>query len=157
MSTIGPCLWFDGQAEEAAEFYVSVFKNSRILGKTHFMEGLPGPVGQVMTVSFVLDGAPFVGLNGGPHFQFSPAISFLATCDSQPEVDDLWVRLSEGGREEPCGWVTDRYGVSWQIIPKAFLAMLEGGDAAATRRVTTAMLGMRKPDLALLQRAFEGA
>lgn len=155
MQKIGPCLWFDGQAEEAASFYVSVFKNSKILGTNYYQEGMPRPAGSVLTVRFLLDGEEFVALNGGPHFKFSPAISFIAHCDSQAEVDELWRKLSDGGEEGQCGWVTDRFGVSWQVVPDAFLELLGSSDKAACQRALAAMMKMRKLDLAALRRAYE--
>src|SRR5574338_35089 len=152
-----PCLWFNGQAEEAARFYVSVFKNSRIVATSYFPEGLPRPPGSVMTVNFVLDGQKFLALNGGPEFQFSPAVSFVVSCDTQGEVDTLWSRLTEGGMEVQCGWLTDKYGISWQIVPKALPAMLTSTDKAAARRAAAAMMGMKKLDIAALKQAFDGA
>lgn len=157
MQKVSPCLWFDGQAEEAANFYVSVFKNSRIISTTHYLEGLPQPAGSVMTVQFILDGEEFVALNAGPHFKFSPAISFVATCDTQDEVDELWRKLSEGGEEEQCGWLKDKYGVSWQIVPKAFIEILSKTDNAASQRAISAMLKMKKLDISVLRRAYENA
>jgi predicted 3-demethylubiquinone-9 3-methyltransferase (glyoxalase superfamily) len=157
MQKIGPCLWFDGQAEEAASFYVSVFKNSRIIGTTHYLEGMPRPAGSVLTVRFILDGEEFVALNGGPQFKFSPAISFVANCDTQAQVDELWQKLSEGGLEGQCGWLTDKYGVSWQVVPKALMEMLSKSDRAASQRAISAMLKMKKLDIAVLQRAYENA
>lgn len=157
MQKIGPCLWLHGQAEEAANFYVSVFKNSRILSTTRYVEGLPQPAGSVMTVRFVLNGEEFVALNGGPQFKFSPAISFVAICETQAEVDHLWQKLSEGGEEGQCGWLMDKYGVSWQVVPTALLEMLSKTDGAASQRTITAMLKMRKLDIAVLQQAYENA
>jgi predicted 3-demethylubiquinone-9 3-methyltransferase (glyoxalase superfamily) len=157
MQKISCCLWFDGHAAEAALFYVSVFKNSKILNITYYTEGLPRPAGSIMTVRFILDGEEFVALNGGPHFKFSPAISFIVSCESQGEVDCLWQKLSEGGEEGQCGWLTDKYGVSWQIVPTALLAMLDKGDDAASQRAMTAVLTMRKLDIAALQKVFENA
>jgi len=151
-----PCLWFDGQAEEAAKFYVSVFKNSRITDTSYFPEGLPRPAGTVMTVSFVLDGQEFMALNGGPEFQFSPAVSFVVTCDNQEEVDELWARLTEGGMEVQCGWLADKYGVSWQIVPRALPELLTSADKAAAQRAAIAMQGMKKLDIAALRKAYEG-
>ena len=156
MQQITPSLWFDGQALVAADFYVSVFKNSRIVRKTYYPEGSPGVAGTVMTVQFILDGVEFVAINGGPQFKFTPAISFVANCETQDEVDRLWQALSEGGQEVQCGWVTDRFGVSWQIVPTALPDMLCSADAAAAQRAFTAMLGMKKLDIAALQRAFQG-
>lgn len=152
-----PCLWFDGQAEEAARFYVSVFKNSRILAIRRFPEGLPQPPGSVMTVSFLLDGQECMALNGGPQFRFSPAVSFVVGCDTQEEIDTLWSWLTEDGLEVQCGWLTDKYGVSWQIVPKALPTMLASADQAAAGRAAAAMMGMKKLDIAALQRAFAGA
>ena len=154
MQKIGPCLWFDDQAEEAANFYVSVFRNSRILGTTHYVEGLPKPAGSVLTVRFVLDGEEFVALNGGPQYRFTPAVSFVVKCDTQKEIDAYWQRLCEGGEAVQCGWLTDRYGVSWQIVPQALLDMLSKKDNDAAQRAMAAMLGMKKLDIATLQRAY---
>lgn len=155
MPNLGACLWFDEQAEEAAAFYVSVFKNARILGLTRYLEGAPKPAGSVMAVRFILDGVEFVALNGGPQFNFTPAISFIAPCDTQEEVDDLWSKLSEGGSEGPCGWLTDKFGVSWQVVPNALMEMLGSADRPAAQRATLAMLGMKRLDIATLRRAFE--
>jgi len=156
MKTITPWLWFDGQAEEAARLYASVFKNSRIVNTRYYPEGSPGPAGSVMTVEFVLDGVEFVALNGGPQYTFTPAISFMASCETQDEVDRLWKALSEGGQEVQCGWLTDRFGVSWQIVPTALQDLLGSADRAAAQRAFTAMLGMKKLDIAALQRAYDG-
>jgi predicted 3-demethylubiquinone-9 3-methyltransferase (glyoxalase superfamily) len=134
---------------------VSVFKNSRIVSTTYYLEGSPFPAGSVMTVRFMLDGEEFVALNGGPEFKFSPAISFVANCDTQEEVDDLWQKLSEGGEEGQCGWLTDKYGVSWQVVPTALSEMFGGADAAASQRAFSAMLGMKKLDISVLRRAYE--
>lgn len=155
MQKIGPCLWFNDEAEEAANFYVSVFRNSRILGITRYPEGLSKPAGSVLTVSFVLDGEAFVALNGGAQYAFTPAISFVVKCDMQKELDCYWQKLTEGGVAGPCGWLTDRYGVSWQIVPQALLDMLSWNDAAASQRAVAAMLGMSKLDIATLQRAYK--
>ena len=156
MQKISACLWFDGQAEEAADFYVSVFKNSRILGTSYYAEGLPRPAGSVLTVHFVLDGEEFVALNGSPQFKFSPAVSFVASCETQDEVDYLWQKLSEGGEEGQCGWLTDRFGVSWQVVPTALMDMLTATDTTATQRAMNALIKMRKLDISTLQRAYEG-
>lgn len=158
MQKITPFLWFDGQAEDAARFYVSVFRNSKILATTHYPEGVPVPMkaGSVMTVQFVLDGMEILALNGGPEYKFSPAISLVVHCDTQQEVDDLWRKLTDGGTEVECGWLTDRYGLSWQIVPKEFIAMLGGPDKAATKRAVAAMLTMKKLDIAALRKAYEG-
>ncbi|MGA2255737.1 MAG: VOC family protein [Thermoguttaceae bacterium] len=156
MQKITTCLWFDGQAEEAANFYVSVFKNSRIVRTAYFLEGSPGVAGSVMTIQFILDGAEFVALNGGPQFKFSPAISFVVNCETQEEVDRLWQELSAGGQEVQCGWLTDKYGVSWQIVPTVLPDMLSSSDRAAAQRAFTAMLGMTKLDISALRRAYQG-
>ncbi len=157
MQKITPFLWFDGQAEEAANFYVSVFKNSRIVRTSRYPEGSPGVLGSVMTVEFVLDGVEFVALNGGPEYKFTPAISLVANCQTQDEVDRLWQKLCEDGQEVQCGWLTDKYGISWQIVPTALMDMLNSADAAAAQRAFTAMLGMKKLDMAALKQAYEGA
>jgi predicted 3-demethylubiquinone-9 3-methyltransferase (glyoxalase superfamily) len=157
MQNMSPCLWFNGQDAEAALFYVGIFKNSRILETTYYPEGMPGPAGSVMTVRFVLDGREFVGLNAGPDQPFTPAISFVAYCDSQEELDAIWARLIEGGSEVQCGWLTDRYGVSWQVVPRAFIALLSDPDRAAVQRAMSAMMSMKKLDLPTLQKAFESA
>ena len=157
MQKISPCLWFDGRAEEAANFYVSVFKNSRIVNTTYHPEGSVRPAGSVLTVQFILDGEEFLALDGGPEFTFTPAVSLIAHCDTQEEVDELWQKLTDGGQEGQCGWLTDRFGVSWQVVPRALPELLEGTDAAASRRAMTALLGMKKLDIRELQRAYEGA
>jgi len=156
MEKITPCLWFDGQAEEAARFYVSIFDDARILAVTHFGEQAPMPAGTVMTVLFTLKGMTFMGLNGGPMFTFSPAVSFMVDCATQAELDRVWARLAEGGEELDCGWVKDRYGLCWQVVPKALGAMMASGDPAAVARLTQALWKMRKLDLAILERAFRG-
>ncbi len=156
MQKIAPSLWFDGQASLAADFYVSVFRNSKIVRKTYYPEGSPGVAGTVMTVQFILDGVEFVAINGGPQFKFTPAISFVANCETQEEVDRLWREMSDGGQEVQCGWLTDKFGVSWQIVPAVLPDMLSSTDAAAAQRAFTAMLGMKKLDIAALQQAFEG-
>lgn len=150
-------LWFDGAAEEAAALYVSVFRNSRILEVTRCGEAGPGPEGSVLTVSFQLEGQRFVALNGGPKFRFTEAISLLVDCDSQREVDEIWSRLvADGGEESMCGWLKDRFGLSWQIIPSALMRLLQDPDPAKARRVAQAMLGMRRIDVAALERAHRG-
>ena len=152
-----PNLWFDGNAEEAAEFYCSVFPNSRIVGKSHYTESSPGETGTVMTVDFELDGQRFTGINGGPQFKFSEAISFLINCAGQEEVDHYWDKLVEGGGETgPCGWLKDRFGVSWQVIPSELGRLMGGGDPARSGRVMQALLGMKKLDIAELKRAHGG-
>jgi predicted 3-demethylubiquinone-9 3-methyltransferase (glyoxalase superfamily) len=157
MESISPCLWFDNQAEEAAQFYVSVFKNSRIVNITRYFEGAPKPVGSVMTVEFILDGKEFMALNAGPQYPFNPAISLMATCDSQAEVDEYWRKLCEGGQEVQCGWLRDKFGVSWQIVPKGLMEMYTKPDRAAAQRVFSAMVKMIKLDMAVLQRAYDNA
>jgi predicted 3-demethylubiquinone-9 3-methyltransferase (glyoxalase superfamily) len=157
MQKITPFLWFDGQAEEAANFYTSIFNNSEIVAITRYGEGTPAPKGTVMTAQFRLDGQEFVALNGGPHFTFSPAISFVVNCDTQEEVDRYWRKLSAGGEEGQCGWLKDKFGVSWQIVPIQLVTMLKSADAAARQRAMTAMLQMKKIDISLLEQAYKNA
>ena len=156
MQKITPFLWFDNQAEEAANFYVSIFKNSKILGVSHFGEAGPGPAGTVLTVTFQLDGHEFTALNGGPYFTFTEAISLFVNCETQQEVDELWAKLTAGGEESMCGWLKDKYGLSWQIVPRALMELMQDKDPVKARRVTEAMLQMRKIDIAKLQQAYEG-
>jgi len=156
MNRMGPCLWFDGRAAEAATFYTGIFRNSKIVDTTHYLDGAPQPKGTVLTVSFILDGEEFLALNGGPEFVFSPAISLVVYCDGQAEIDDYWAKLSAGGKEVECGWLTDKFGVSWQIVPRAFLTMLNAADKAAAQRAFSAMMQMKKLDIAALERAFKG-
>jgi predicted 3-demethylubiquinone-9 3-methyltransferase (glyoxalase superfamily) len=156
MQKITPFLWFDGQAEEAANFYVSIFKNSKILNLAHYGETGPGPKGTVMTVNFQLEGQDFIALNGGPHFTFSPAISFFVTCETQAEVDELWEKLTSGGQEVQCAWLKDKFGVSWQIVPRALMELMQDKDPVRSQRVFKAMLQMTKIDIAGLQRAYRG-
>jgi predicted 3-demethylubiquinone-9 3-methyltransferase (glyoxalase superfamily) len=151
-----PNLWFDTQAEEAASFYCSIFKNSRILSTTRYPEGGPGPVGEVMTVDFELDGERFVGINGGPQFPFTEAVSFLIDCADQAEVDYFWERLTAGGQEVQCGWLKDRYGLSWQVVPQGMDEALNDPDPARAQRAMQAMLGMVKLDIAALRAAADG-
>jgi predicted 3-demethylubiquinone-9 3-methyltransferase (glyoxalase superfamily) len=155
MQKITPFLWFDHQAEEAAKFYTSIFKNSKITGISRYGEGSPGPADSVMTVSFQLDGQEFTALNGGPLFSFTEAISLYVNCETQAEVDDLWEKLTDGGQESQCGWLKDRYGVSWQIVPSALSRYIGDPDPAKARRAMEAMLKMKKIDLAVLQRAHD--
>ncbi len=157
MGKITPCLWFDTQAEEAANFYTSVFPSSRILGVSRFGKAGPRPEGMVMTVDFELDGQPFVALNGGPEFTFDEAISFQVSCDSQEEVDRFWAALTEGGQESQCGWLKDKYGLSWQIIPKALFELLGDPDPRRSQRAMQAMLGMKKLDVEEMRRAADAA
>ncbi|MEW6271116.1 MAG: VOC family protein [Thermodesulfobacteriota bacterium] len=160
--TIAPCLWFDDQGEQAAELYVSVFPNSRILEVVRYGEAgqeIHGrKPGSVMTVTFELDRQAFVALNGGPVFQFSEAISFQVFCDTQEEIDRYWEKLSAGGDEkaQQCGWLKDRFGVSWQVVPRVLPELVGSSEVAAAQRATTAMLGMKKLDIAALRRAYEG-
>ncbi|WP_031070899.1 VOC family protein [Streptomyces sp. NRRL S-118] len=151
------CLWFDGRAEEAAHFYVSLFKDSGIGRVVRYPEGAPGPAGSVMTVEFVANGQKFVALNGGPEFTFDEAISFQIRCEDQGEVDHYWTRLSEGGQEGPCGWLKDKFGLSWQVVPEPLLEMIADPDPERARRVTQAMLAMGKLDIATLRKAYDGA
>lgn len=155
MQKITPCLWFDTQGEEAANFYTSLFKNSRILSISRYGEAGPRPEGTVMTVAFVLDGQEFVALNGGPEFKFNEAVSFQVSCQTQEEVDEFWNRLSEGGEEGPCGWLKDKYGVSWQIIPTALPELLGDPDPEKSQRAMKAMLKMSRIDIETLKRAAE--
>ena len=156
MQKINTCLWFDNQAEEAAEYYVSVFDNAKITGISRFGEGAPGPAGQAMVVEFDLEGQKFQALNGGPAFSFTEAVSFVIDCSSQDEVDRYWNALSDGGSEGQCGWLKDRYGVSWQVVPSALGELLGGPDPAGSQRAMQAMLGMKKLDVAELQKAYDG-
>jgi predicted 3-demethylubiquinone-9 3-methyltransferase (glyoxalase superfamily) len=162
LSRISPCLWFDSQAEDAAMFYTSVFDNSRVLRVARYGEAgyeVHGrPAGSVMTVEFQLDGQPFTALNGGPHFRFNEAISFQVACETQDEVDYYWARLAEGGdpAAQQCGWLKDRFGVSWQVVPRVLQALIASGDPRCAERVTSAMLQMKKLDIAGLQQAYEG-
>jgi predicted 3-demethylubiquinone-9 3-methyltransferase (glyoxalase superfamily) len=157
MQRITPFLWFDDQAEEAVELYTSVFKNSRVGKVTRYGKAGPGPEGSVMTISFELEGLQFTALNGGPEFQFNEAISFIVDCQSQEEVDELWDRLSEGGEEGPCGWLKDRFGVSWQIVPTILPELLNDPDLEKAQRVTEAMLKMKKIDIGALKQAYKQA
>ena len=156
MQKITPFLWFDGKAEEAAKFYTSIFKNSKIESITRYPEGSPGPTGTVMTVDFRLDGQEFVALNGGPEFKFNEAISFVVNCETQAEVDEFWEKLSAGGKEVQCGWLKDKYGVSWQIVPTILGELFQDKDAEKSKRVVQAMLRMVKLDIAGLKQAAEG-
>jgi predicted 3-demethylubiquinone-9 3-methyltransferase (glyoxalase superfamily) len=155
MQKIVPFLWFNNQAEEATNFYVSLFKNSKIGAVRRYGDAGPAPKGSVMSVTFQLEGQEFYALNGGPHFQFTPAISLFVNCEAQAEVDDLWEKLSSGGRKDRCGWLTDRFGVTWQIIPTALGRMLGDPDPAKSARVMQAMLQMDKIDISRLQAAYD--
>jgi predicted 3-demethylubiquinone-9 3-methyltransferase (glyoxalase superfamily) len=153
MQRLTPCLWFDTEGEEAANFYTSVFPNSKIVDIARYGSAGPRPEGTVMTVAFELDGQPFLALNGGPEFTFNEAISFQVSCETQEEVDAYWSRLSEGGEEGPCGWLKDRYGLSWQIVPNALPRLLGDPDPETSQRVMAAMLKMKKIDVGELERA----
>ncbi|MFC4175503.1 VOC family protein [Microvirga sp. GCM10011540] len=158
MSRIAPCLWFDGKAEEAARFYVSLQPDSRIDAVTPYSVELPGgSPGDVMSVEFTLAGSSYIALNGGPGFSFTPALSLFVHCADQAEVDRLWDALLDGGTPQQCGWVTDRYGVSWQVVPTALGRMLKDEDPARVRRVMEAMLRMVKLDLGALDQAYRGS
>lgn len=152
---ITPFLWFDSQAEEAAKLYVSIFKNSKITSISHYGEGAPVPAGTVMTVAFEIEGQQFTALNGGPLFGFTEAISFVVHCQNQAEVDYYWEKLTNGGTEVQCGWLKDKYGVSWQVVPDKLMELLNHPDAAKAQRVTQAMLQMVKLDLNVLQEAAD--
>jgi predicted 3-demethylubiquinone-9 3-methyltransferase (glyoxalase superfamily) len=154
---ITPFLWFDDNAEEAANFYVSIFKNSKVLGVSHYGKEGPGADGTVMTVRFVLDGEEFIALNGGPTYKFSEAVSFFVSCDTQEEIDELWEKLSEGGEKRECGWLKDKFGLSWQIVPSMVTKLLAEGDQARLDRVTKALWEMQKLDLRVLEKAYRGA
>ena len=156
MPCITPNLWFDTQALEAAEFYVSIFPNSAIGEITYYIEGSPGPAGTVQTVNFTLDGQPFTGINGGPQFTFSEAVSLLIDCADQAELDHYWDKLTEGGEGVQCGWLRDRYGLSWQVVPKGWEALMNDPDPDRVARATAAMLGMVKLDMAALEAAADG-
>ncbi len=149
-------LWFDTEAEEAAEFYCSIFDNSRIVSKAHYTESSPGETGTVMVVEWELDGQRFVGINGGPQFKFDEAISLQVNCESQEEVDYYWERLTDGGEEGPCGWCKDRYGLSWQVTPKGMGELFSDPDRERANRAMQAMLKMRKLDIDELRRAADG-
>jgi predicted 3-demethylubiquinone-9 3-methyltransferase (glyoxalase superfamily) len=150
------CLWFDGQAEEAANHYLSIFKNSKLGRVGRYTEAGPGPAGTVLAVEFELNGQKFFALNGGPQFTFNESISFQIYCDDQDEVDYYWSRLSEGGAEVACGWLKDKYGVSWQVIPTVLMDMISDPDPEKAKRATEAMLAMIKFDIAALEKAYAG-
>jgi predicted 3-demethylubiquinone-9 3-methyltransferase (glyoxalase superfamily) len=160
MQKITPCLWFDHQAEEAAKFYVSIFKHSKIGTMTRYGEAgakVSGrPNGSVMTVTFEIEGQEFVALNGGPHFTFSEAISLMVKCETQKEMDEMWEKLSQGGEEGPCGWLKDKYGLSWQIVSPEWNEMLRDKDVEKSERVMKAILQMTKPDIKTLKQAYDG-
>ena len=156
MQKINPFLWFNDQAEDAASFYVSLFKNSKILNVARYGEAGPGPKGTAMSVTFELAGQKFIALNGGPLFTFTEAVSFLINCETQQEVDELWEKLSADGKTSRCGWLKDKYGLSWQVIPTALGKMLQDKDPKKSQRVMQAMLQMDKIDIARLKQAYDG-
>jgi len=155
MQKITPFLWFDDKAEEAMHFYISIFNNSKVVRVIRYGEAGPGPEGTVMTASFTLDGEEFVALNGGPSFTFSPAISFVINCETQDEVDRFWEKLSEGGKTLQCGWLQDKYGISWQVVPTVLIELLNDADPVKSNRVMQAMLLMNKIDIEGIRRAYE--
>jgi predicted 3-demethylubiquinone-9 3-methyltransferase (glyoxalase superfamily) len=157
MQKITPFLWFDGNAEEAAHFYISIFKNSRILGMSRYGDAGPGPKGSVMVVRFELDGQEWLALNGGPAFRFTEAVSFVVHCDTQEEVDEYWEQLSNGGAPNRCGWLKDKFGLSWQIVPTVLGTMLQNPDTEKTQRVMNAILQMDKIEIRRLQDAYDHA
>jgi len=156
MQKITPFLWFDSNAEEAMNFYTSIFKNSKILNVSRYGEAGPGPKGTVMTGSFQLEGQEFIALNGGPHFKFTEAISLVVNCKTQQEIDELWEKLLAGGQESRCGWLKDKFGLSWQIVPTILGELMTDKDAAKTNRVMSALLQMDKLDIEKLKQAYEG-
>lgn len=155
MQKITPFLWFDNQAEEAMNFYVSVFKNSKVLSVTRYGKEGPGPEGAVMTSKFMIEGQEFVALNGGPQFNFTEAISFVINCETQEEIDDYWEKLSEEGEEQGPGWVKDKYGLSWQIVPTVLEELMNSGDPSKSQRVMSTMMGMYKLDIEKLRQAYD--
>jgi predicted 3-demethylubiquinone-9 3-methyltransferase (glyoxalase superfamily) len=156
MPKLSTCLWFDTQAEEAARFYVSIFRNSKITKTSYYGEAGPGPKGSVMLVEFELDGQSFQGLNGGPHFKFSEAISISIDCKTQEEVDTYSAKLTQGGEQGPCGWVKDKYGLSWQVVPSIMGELVSDPDQQKSQRAMKAMLGMKKLDIEALKKAYAG-
>lgn len=156
MKKITPFLWFNGNAEEAARYYVSIFKNSKILGSSRYGDAGPGPKGSVMTVHISLDGEEFIALNAGPDYQFNPAVSFMVSCTTQKEIDDMWKKLSAGGKEVACGWLTDKFGLSWQITPPRLLELINDPDPKKSARVMKAMMQMVKIDIAAIEAAYKG-
>jgi predicted 3-demethylubiquinone-9 3-methyltransferase (glyoxalase superfamily) len=156
MQKITPFLWYDTQAEEAANYYVSIFKNSKIISVNRYGDTGPGPKGSVMTVEFELDGQRFVGLNGGPHFKFTEAVSFVVGCATQDEVDYFWEKLSDGGQEVQCGWLKDKYGLSWQVVPNIAIEYLKDKDPGKSQRVMKEILQMKKIEIEPLKKAYEG-
>lgn len=156
MKKITPFLWYDNSAEEAMNLYVSIFKNSKVLSVSRYSEGGPGVPGTVMTAAFELDGQEFIALNGGPHFKFTEAVSFSVNCETQEEIDEIWEKLSEGGEKGRCGWLKDKYGLSWQVNPKVLSEMLRDKDPEKAKKVVTAMLQMDKFDIRTLKEAYDG-
>ena len=156
MQKITPFLWFNDNAEEAMNFYTSIFRNSKVLSVTRYGDAGPGPKGTVMTASFQLEGQAFTALNGGPQFTFTEAISFVVNCETQQEVDEFWEKLSAGGERHQCGWLKDKFGVSWQIVPAALMQLLQEKDPAKSQRVMKALMQMTKIDIGRLQQAAEG-
>jgi predicted 3-demethylubiquinone-9 3-methyltransferase (glyoxalase superfamily) len=156
MQKITPFLWYDNNAEEAVNHYISIFKNSQITDIARYGDAGPGPKGSVMTIAFQLEGQDFIALNGGPMFKFNEAISLSVDCKTQQEVDELWEKLSAGGEQSQCGWLKDKYGLSWQIVPSVLIEMLRDPDPAKSKRVMEAMLQMRKIDIEALRRAYRG-
>jgi len=156
MQKITPFLWFDDKAEEAVDFYTSIFKNSKTISISRYGDAGPGPKGAVMVAKFQIEGQEFMALNGGPTFTFSPAISFVVNCKTQEEVDELWEKLSEGGAKSQCGWLTDRFGLSWQIVPTVLGELMQDKDPVKTNRVMAALLQMTKLDIEGLRKAYEG-
>ena len=150
---ITPFLWYTDQAEEAAKFYTSIFKNSKIKTVARYGDAGPGPKGSVMTIAFEIEGQEFIALNGGPHFKFTPAVSFVINCDTQEEVDGFWDKLSAGGKTDRCGWLTDKFGLSWQVVPRALVELIRDPDPARSKRVMEAMLQMTKIDIPTLKKA----
>ena len=155
MQKITTFLWFDNQAEEAANYYISIFKNSKILGRSHYGDEAPRPKGSVLVVNFQLDGQNFMALNGGPAFKFSEAISLLVHCETQQEVDEMWEKLSAGGEKSQCGWLKDKYGLWWQVVPTVLSEMLEGNDPEKANRVMKEIMKMGKLDIKRLQHAYD--
>jgi predicted 3-demethylubiquinone-9 3-methyltransferase (glyoxalase superfamily) len=153
---ISPCLWFDGEAEDAANFYVSIFKDARITAVSRYGEAGPGPKGSVMAIEFELDGQAFTAVNGGPMFKFTEAVSMMVHCETQAEVDHYWEKLSAGGQPGRCAWLKDKFGVSWQVVPTALIELMQDKDAARSARVVQAMFAMTKIDIATLRRAYDG-
>jgi len=156
MQKITACLWFEDKAEEAVRFYTSIFKNSKMGKISYYGEGAPRPKGSVLTVSFKLDGQEFLALNGGPEFKFSEAVSFIVNCQTQKELDRMWDKLSEGGQQVQCGWLKDKFGLSWQVVPATLGKLITDRDPAKSARVIQAIMGMKKLDIAALKKAYAG-